>query len=184
MIKLFISDLEKYKRYSNSKSSLLLILTTQGLWALFVYRIFSSVYKSKLPNIIKRPFLFFGVFIQKNIEIITGITLPYSATIGKAFYIAHYGNIIIHPSAIIGDNCNISQGVTIGVSGFGELRGVPKIGDNVYIGANSVVVGKIEIKDNCIIGACSLVKESLKSNSKVLGVPARIIGTSKTNSYI
>ncbi|MDY2587160.1 MULTISPECIES: serine O-acetyltransferase [Winogradskyella] len=180
----FKSDLIKYKRYSDNKPSIVLMLTTQGLWALFVYRFSNKIFKSKIFPVIKKPLLVLAVFWQKWIEIITGISIPYSVTIGHSFYIGHFGNIIINSKAIIGDNCNISQGVTIGVSGKGERRGVPTIGNNVYIGANAVIVGKVTIGDNVVIGANSLVVEDLEANNTYLGVPAKKISNRTSSGYI
>lgn len=180
---MFFSDLEKYKKYSN-KSFVLLILTNQGLWALFIYRIFNKVYYSNIPKQFKKILLLFGVFCQKSIEIITGISIPYKAKIGHSFYIGHFGGIIINANAIIGNNCNISQGVTIGVSGRGEKRGVPEIKNNVYIGANAVIAGKIKIGNNCVIAANSLVVTSLEDNITALGVPAKVINKNSSKGYI
>ncbi|MBU2952136.1 serine acetyltransferase [Tamlana agarivorans] len=180
----FSSDLKKYKKYSKNKSLLVLILTNQGLWALFVYRISNAVYHCKLPKIIIKVLLVFAVISQKWIEIITGISLPYTAQIGAGFYIGHFGGVIINPSAKIGTNCNISQGVTIGVSGRDGKRGVPIIGNNVYIGANAVIAGKIVVGDNCVIGANSLVNVSVEENKTVLGVPAKVISDNTSKNYI
>jgi len=184
-MKAFKLDIEKYKKYSNnSRSAILLILTTQGLWALFVYRLSNGIYRSKLPKILKKIFLLGAVFSQKSIEVLTGISLPYAATIGPRFYIAHHGHIIIHPKAIIGENCNIAQGVTVGVSGRGSKRGVPVIGNNVFIAANAVVAGKISIGDNSVIGANSLVVSNVESATTVVGVPAVVINNNNSEGYI
>lgn len=183
-MKKFLLDIHKYKQYSGDKSSVLLCLTTQGLWALFVYRIGNAIYVSKLPKLLKRIFLVITVFYQKIIEVTTGISLPYAASIGTHFYIAHFGQIIIHPNAIIGDNCNISQGVTIGVSGRGEKRGIPIIGNNVFIAANAIVVGAITVGDNVVIGANSLVLRDVDSDTTVLGVPAVVINNNNSEGYI
>lgn len=183
MFVVFKKDLEKYKRYSN-KSSIVLILTTQGLWALYIYRFFNAIYLGSLPKAIKKPLLLSAVFFQKVIEILTGISIPYSARIGNSFYIGHFGGIFINAKAIIGNNCNISQGVTIGVSGRGEKRGIPIIKDNVYIGANAVIAGKIEIGNNCVIAANSLVTSSVKENCTVMGVPATVINRNSSKGYI
>ena len=128
--------------------------------------------------------MIFCTLSQKWIEIITGISLPYSAKIGSHFYIGHFGNIIINPKVVIGNNCNISQGVTIGVNGRGDARGTPILGDNVYIGANAVIVGNIVIGDNAVIGANSLVIENIKEYTTVLGVPAKEINTNGSKGYI
>ena len=180
---MFTSDISKYKNYSG-KSSIVLFLTTQGLWAIFVYRVSNYIFKSKLPGIIKKPLLLLTIIFQKWIEIITGISIPYSCSIGHSFYIGHFGGIIINANAIIGDNCNISQGVTIGVSGRGDKRGVPEIGNNIYIGANAVIAGKIIIGNNCAIAANSLVIESASDNSTLIGVPAKVINNLGSKGYI
>jgi len=183
-MKTFKLDIEKYKKYSDNKSTILLMLTTQGLWALFVYRISNGIYRSGLPKILKKILLLGAVFFQKTIEVLTGISLPYAATIGPRFYIAHHGHIIIHPKAILGENCNIAQGVTVGVSGRGAKRGVPVIGNNVFIAANAVIAGKINIGDNSVIGANSLVVSDVENGTTVVGVPAVVINNNNSEGYI
>ena len=126
----------------------------------------------------------FCVWNQKGIEIITGISIPASASIGHSFYIGHFGGVIINSNAIIGNNCNFSQGVTIGVSGLNEKRGVPILADNIYIGANATLAGKIKINDNVLIGANSLVVDDVTENSMMLGVPAQKISEKGSKGYI
>lgn len=183
MLNIFKSDIKRYKQYSR-KSSFILLITQQGLWALFVYRINNMIYKSKMIGGLKKIFLSVGTIVQKLMEIITGISLPYAATIGHSLYIGHYGGIVINPNAVIGDNCNISQGVTIGISGRGDFRGVPKIGNNVYIGVNAVIAGNISIGDNVVIAANSLVVKSVSSNITVMGVPATKASNNNSEGYI
>ena len=180
---LFLTDIKKYKDYSG-KSSLVLLLTTQGLWAICVYRISNHIYKSTLPRIIKKPLLFLSIIFQKWIEIVSGISIPYSCAIGHSFYIGHFGGIIFNSKTVIGNNCNISQGVTIGISGRGANRGVPILGNNIYIGANAVLAGKIIVGNNCVIAANSLVVESVNDNATVLGVPAKEINQLGSKGYI
>jgi len=183
MFSKFKKDIAKYKDYSNT-NSLVLLLTQQGLWALFVYRISNSIYVSKMPTVFRRLLLIPCLISQKSIEILTGISLPYASSIGERFYIGHFGGIIINANAVIGNNCNISQGVTIGISGIEDKRGVPIIGNNVYIGANAVVAGKISVGDGAVIGANSLVTKDVLSNTTVLGVPAIKINEHNSNGYI
>lgn len=181
---MFKKDIDKYKKYSGGKSTILLILTTQGLWALFWYRIFSKLYTSKTPIFSSKIILIFYIPIQKLMEVLTGISIPYTAQIGHSFYIAHFGQIIIHPKAVIGYNCNISQGVTIGISGRGDKRGVPIIGNNVYMGANSTVVGKIKVGSSVCIGANSLVIKDIEESISICGVPAVKISNNNSDNYI
>lgn len=179
----FSKDIKRYKQYSH-RGTLVLLLTQQGLWALCVYRLFNAIYRSKLPKIFKIVFLWIGTLKQKWIEIITGITIPYTATIGEGFYIGHHSGIIINARAVIGTHCNISQGVTIGVSGRGEHRGVPTIGNRVYMGANAVIAGAITVGDGAVIGANSLVVKDVPAGVTVVGVPAQVVSTKDSKEYI
>ncbi|WP_454245651.1 serine O-acetyltransferase [Psychroflexus sp. MBR-150] len=172
----------KYKKYGGNFFSILFF--TQGFWALIQYRFANYIYTSKLPVFFKKMILFFCLIWQKWIEILTGISIPASVNIGQSFYIGHFGNIIINSKCIIGDNCNISQGVTLGVSGQGEKRGTPTLGNNIYIGANVVIAGKINIGNNVIIGANSLVNKSIPNNSIAIGVPAKVVKEIDKNAYL
>ncbi len=179
----FGGDIEKYRAYSG-KNTFVLLLTQQGLWAIGTYRCLNGIFRSKLPGFLKALLLAIGLVWQKWIEILTGISLPYSAKVGSRFYIGHFGGIIINANSVIGDNCNISQGVTLGVSGRGEKRGVPVIGNNVYIGAGATVAGKITVGDNVVIGANSLVVSNIPEGVTVLGVPAQIVSENDSKEYI
>ena len=178
---LIASDYRKYKKYGGHFFSI--VFLTQGFWAIFQYRIAHFCYRLKIP-IIKHILLIICLLWQKLIEIITGISIPSSVQIGHSFYIGHFGGIIINAKSVIGDNCNLSQGVTIGVSGREASRGVPVIGDNVYIGANAVVAGKITIGNNCVIAANSLVVNTFEDGVTLLGVPAKKVNHNSSKGYI
>lgn len=182
MFSLLKTDYNKYKKYGGSFFSI--IFFTQGFWAIFQYRFASTIYQSKLPNFIKNVLLFICLIWQKIIEITTGISIPASVSIGHSFYIGHFGNIIFNANTSIGNNCNVSQGVTFGVSGTNERRGAPTLMNNVYIGANAVIAGKILIGNNVVVGANSLVNRSVEDNSVVVGVPAKVIKNIEKNPYI
>jgi serine O-acetyltransferase len=94
--------------------------------------------------------------------------------IGKGFYISHFGIIVVSPEAIIGDNCNVAHGVTIGVTRRGKKIGAPTIGNCVWIGTGSIIVGKINIGDNVLIAPGSFVNVNVPSNSIVIGNPCII----------
>lgn len=181
MFKKIRQDYSKYSQYGGNFISI--IFFTQGFWAIFQHRIAYSCHTLKIP-VVKHVLLIICLIWQKLIEILTGISIPYSAKIGSHFYIGHFGGIIINANAIIGNNCNISQGVTIGVSGRGDNRGVPTIGNNVYIGANAVVAGKIDVGDNCVVAGNSLLVSSIEDNVTVAGVPAVVINNNTSKDYI
>ncbi len=176
------SDYNKYRKYG--ANFFVILFFTQGFWASLQYRIAHYCYN----KITLQPFRFVFKSIlflwQKVIEITTGISIPASAKIGHSFYIGHFGSIIFNKDTVIGNNCNVAQNVTIGVSGLGENRGVPVIGNNVYIAANSVIAGKIVVEDNVLIGACSLVTTDVKAGCTVVGVPAVIVSENGSNGYI
>ncbi len=97
-----------------------------------------------------------------------GIQIPRTVEIGEGFYIGHSGGITISGAAKFGNNVNISQQVTVGVSGKGEKRGVPIIGDNVYIAPGAKIFGKIKIGNNVKIGANAVVYKNIPDNAIVV----------------
>ena len=114
-----------------------------------------------------------------------GFQIPYNTKIGYGFYIGHCGRIIINPKTIIGNNCNIATGVTIGQTNRGKKKGTPVISDNVWIGTGAILVGKIHIGKNVLIAPNSFVNIDIPDNSLVIGNPARVIfKENATDGYI
>jgi serine O-acetyltransferase len=108
--------------------------------------------------------------------------IPASADIGKNVKLGYWGlSIVIHSNSKIGNNCLIAQNVTIGRN-LGD-KTVPIIGNDVYIGAGSVIFGEIIIGDNVIIGSNSVINKNIPSNCTVLGNPMRIIETNRQKKY-
>ena len=110
-----------------------------------------------------------------------GIEIGRQATIGPGFYIGHFSGIFVAPESRIGRNCNISQGVTIGISGQGERRGCPVIGDNVYLAPGAKVFGKITIGNNVKIGANAVIHKDIPDNAVVVLDPGFKIISFKGN---
>lgn len=113
-----------------------------------------------------------------------GINIPFITQIGKGFYIGHFGCIVVNQGTIIGNNVNISQGVTIGAANRGEKAGIPAIGDEVYIGPGAKVFGAIKVGNNVAIGANAVVTHDVPDNAVVGGVPARIISMEGAKGYV
>lgn len=177
------ADIRRYSEMSK-RPPLVDFLIAQGLWALLQYRLAHAVYRSRLPGWFKKILLAFFMLWQKWIEVVAGICLPYAAEIGPGFYIGHFGHIILHPDVVVGANCNIAQGVTLGISGRGEHRGAPVIGERVYIGANATVAGKIRVGSDVVIGANSLVNRDVPDHCTVVGVPAAVVSEKGSEGYI
>lgn len=172
----FLEDVARYRAHHDG-SLLKVLLLEQGVWALLQYRISSGVYRSALPAVAKAPALLLCVVGHKLAETVTGFSLPYSADIYPGLYLGHYGPTLVNADATVGAGCNISQGVSIGVSGQGAERGAPVIGKHVYIGAGAVVVGPITVGSGSVIAANSLVARDVAPGTTVIGVPARRAGT-------
>lgn len=179
----FSRDVAKYRRL-NGGSALKQVLTEQGLWALFEYRISAAVYRSQLPTFIKWPLRLVLTLWHKMIEITTGICLPCTVVAGPGLHLPHTGLRVLNSGVVLGADCCVSQGVTIGVSGRGEKRGVPRIGDRVYFGVNAVVVGKIVVGDDVMIGANSLVNRDVPAHCTVAGVPANVVSQKGSEDYL
>jgi serine O-acetyltransferase len=110
-----------------------------------------------------------------------GIEIPRAASIGPGLYISHFGGIVISSAAVIGRNAAISQGITIGVSGQGDKAGVPMIGDDVYIAPGACLFGRIRVGNNVKIGANSVVYRDIPDNAIVVLDPGYRIVSMKGN---
>lgn len=108
-----------------------------------------------------------------------------SDNIGPGLYIGHAHNINVNPDTIIGKNCNLNKGCTLGRENRGIREGAPVLGDNVWIGTNSVVVGKVYIGNDVLVAPNAYVNFDVPDHSIVLGNPGRIIKKENaTDSYI
>ena len=103
-----------------------------------------------------------------------GLEISWRTRIGKGLYVGHPYNITINEATVIGENCNIHKGVTIGQENRGSRKGTPTIGNGVWIGINSTVVGKITIGDDVMIAPNSFVNRDVPSHSIVIGNPCVI----------
>lgn len=177
IISLINSDL---KRYSRGGNFLKCYITIPG----FKYTVFLRLIQCTE----KRRWLFpLTILLKVKLLLMQrhyGIQIPSATRIGKGFYIGHYGTIIVNAKAIIGDNVNISQGVTIRQANRGQHKGVPVIGNEVYIGPGAKIVGKVVIGNNVAIGANAVVTNDVPDNACVAGVPARIINMRGAEGYV
>ena len=105
----------------------------------------------------------------------THIQIELGTKIGEGFYIGHLGRVIINEDAVIGKNCNIATGVTIGQTNRGPRKGAPTIGDSCWIGTNAVIVGNIAIGSDVLIAPLAYVNFDVPDHSIVIGNPGRII---------
>jgi serine O-acetyltransferase len=153
-------------------------LTDPGFRYMYLLRKGSKCYKYSIKG------LFYRILIRRY-KYKYGFQIPVTTQIGEGFYIGHFGTIVINHDVKIGSNCNITHGVTIGQANRGKLKGCPALGDKVWIGAGSVIVGKINIGSNVLIAPNSYVNFDIPDNSLVLGNPAKIVERDNpTEGYI
>lgn len=146
--------------------------TRRGLWVMAVYRFGNWRYGIR-NRVIRMPFSFVYKLLKVFSEILTGIELPCEVKLGRRFRIDHFGGIVISGDAVFGDDCIIRNGVTVGLRHTGE-RGAPVIGDRADIGAGAKILGSIRIGDDVAVGANAVVIADVPSNSIAVGVPAKV----------
>jgi serine O-acetyltransferase len=154
----------------------------QGLWVMAVYRLGRWRYGFR-HRIVRAPLSLLYKLAFKFIQIVTGIELPCEAALGKRCRIDHFGGIVVSGDAVLGDDVVIRNGVTIGLRRAG-IRGSPKIGNRVDIGAGAKILGSITVGDDSIIGANAVLLEDMPPNSVAIGVPARILARRSENSVL
>lgn len=173
-----------YKRCGIRKVSFWVLLKTfifmpnPGLKFLTIFRL--TQYFRKRNRLM---FYFFFLWLR-NLKVKYGYDISYRTQIGEGFYIGHFGNVVIHGDTKIGTNCNISQGITFGISNSGSHIGVPKIGNNVFVGPGACVFGAITIGNHVTIGANAVVTEDVPDYHTVLSGKTTIINKDLSSFYI
>lgn len=167
LIEHFKSDIESVKRRDPAaKNTLEIILTYSGLHAVAAYRVSHFFYT-------KRMYLTARV-ISQAARFFTGIEIHPGAQIGKGLFIDHGMGVVIGETTIIGDNCLIYQGVTLGGTGKERGKRHPTLGNNVMVGAGARVLGPFKVGNNVKIAANAVVLEEIPDNCTAVGVPARV----------
>ncbi len=150
-----------------AKSSLEVFLLYPSVHALIWYRIAHALYNRK-HYILARG-------LSQLARFFTGIEIHPGAKIGKGLFIDHGMGVVIGETAEIGDHVTIYHGATLGGTGKHKGKRHPTVGNNVIIGAGAKVLGPIYLGDNVKVGANSVVLKDVPTNSTAVGIPARII---------
>jgi len=171
-------DRAKYLRFVKGAQrrpllSLFKIYSLPGFQAIAVHRFGQWV--AITPRIFRIILVPLHILLHTWIRIAWGIDIIRTAKIGPSFYIGHFGGIVVSGAAVIGENCSISHGVTIGVGGSGERSGAPTIGSGVYIGPGAKIFGKIRIGDGAKVGANAVINRDIASGATVYLSPGFVI---------
>lgn len=148
--------------------------TKPGFRALAVYRF--GVWRMTIRNkLLRAPLSVIYRWGFRRVRNRYGIEFPYSIQAGRRIVIEHQSAIVIHGNVVLGDDCIIRQGVTIGNRHPSEPFGAPKLGRGVNVGAGAKLLGAISIGDFANIGANAVVLKDVPENVTVVGIPARPI---------
>src|SRR5262249_47225381 len=140
----------------------------------FYLRLCQYLYTQR-PRILAWPLYILCRRIFTHYRYKFGVSIPHATSIGRGLYLGHLRDVVISDRAVIGDNCNISQGVTIGQSYRGARRGTPVVGNNVYIGPGAKIIGAVCIGDGAAVGANCVVTKDVPRSAVVVGVPGRVV---------
>lgn len=140
-----------------------------GLHAVIYHRIAHWFFKHNMK--------FIARWVSQHARHKTGIEIHPGATIGRGLLIDHGMGVVIGETAVVGDNCTIYQGVTLGGTGKHTGKRHPTIGNNVMVGSGAKVLGPFTVGDNAKIAAGAVVLDTVPENATAVGVPARIIYT-------
>jgi serine O-acetyltransferase len=168
MFQTFKDDLAVvFERDPAATSRLEVILTYAGFHALIAYRLSHRLHEWRVP--------FVPRVISQVARFLTGVEIHPGAQIGRGFFIDHGMGVVVGETAEVGDYVTLFQGVTLGGTGKERGKRHPTLGNHVVVGAGAKILGGIRIGDNVKIGSNSVVLKSVPANSTVIGVPGRII---------
>lgn len=156
-----------FNRDPAATNRLEVIFTYSGFHVLLAHRVAHWLLQRKVP--------FFPRLISQVARWLTGVEIHPDATIGPGFFIDHGMGVVIGETTEIGSYVTLCQGVTLGGTGKERGKRHPTLGHHVVVGAGAKVLGGIRVGDNVKIGANSVVLRTVPSNSTVVGNPGRII---------
>ena len=150
------------------------VTTYPGFHALIIHRVAHICWMNQ--------FNWLGRFVSHIGRWLTGIEIHPGATIGRRFFIDHGMGVVIGETAIIGDDCTLYHGVTLGGTSWDKGKRHPTLKNNVVVGAGAKVLGPIEIGENARIGSNSVVVKPVPAEATVVGIPGRIIDTDRSQA--
>ena len=146
------------------------------LYVIFMYKGFHSLVFHRIAHWFYKCHLFFlARLISQIARFFTGIEIHPGAKIGRRLFIDHGMGIVIGETATIGNDCTIYHGVTLGGTGKDKKKRHPDLGDNVLVGCGAKILGPIKIGDNVKIGANSVVLKDVQKNTTIVGIPGKEI---------
>jgi serine O-acetyltransferase len=178
---LIVSDLWRHAGRTGREVFLMHLLCTPGFRYTVLLRLYAWSRATRWCALGTRQTI---VLLLHRYSIRFGIDISRDVRIGSGFYIGHFGGIVVNHGVVIGDNCNLSQGVTLGQVNRGERVGCPIIGNNVYIAPGAKIIGRVHVGDDTAIGANAVVLSDVAPHTSVGGIPARPISDQGSAGYV
>lgn len=175
------ADLYRKAGRTDSKTFLRTLLTDMGFKHVFWLRVTGHLRKQKATRYTLYPL---ARAIYERYQYKHQVWIPPTTQIGPGLFINHVGNIIVNGRAVIGKNCNLACGTTIGQTNRGAHSGVPHIGDNVFIAQGARIIGGVTIGHNAAIGTNAVVIRDVPDNAVVATQPGTIISYRGSSGYV
>ncbi len=175
------ADLYRKTQQTDGRSFVRALLTDMGFKHVFWFRLSNFMQGQRGLSRLTYPFV---RLVYRHYQHKHGVWIPPNSRIGPGLLLEHLGDVVVNGRAVIGKNCNLANGVTIGQTNRGKRRGTPTIGDNVFIGPGAKILGGIRIGNNVAIGANCVVVDDVPDNAVVAAQPGQIISYSGTAGYV
>ncbi len=168
-------EIESIKRRDPAaRSSLEIVLAYPGFHAVQFHRLSHRLYERKL---------FLPARLVSHLgRFLTGIEIHPGASIGERVFIDHGMGVVIGETAIVGDDCTLYQGVTLGGTGKERGKRHPTLGSDVTVGVGAKILGDIVIGDGARIGGGAVVLRDVPAHTTAVGIPARAVGWTDPHS--
>jgi serine O-acetyltransferase len=156
-----------FERDPAARTTFEILTTYPGIHAVLVHRISHRLSNAGLKWLAR--------MLSNVARLLTGIEIHPGAQIGRRFFIDHGMGVVIGETAVIGDDCTLYHGVTLGGTSWQKGKRHPTLGNDVVVGAGAKVLGPIEIGDGARIGSNAVVVKSVPAGSTVVGVPGKLV---------
>jgi len=163
-----------FDRDPAARSGFEVLTTYPGLHAVLMHRGAHFIWNS--------GFRWLARVLSNIARLFTGIEIHPGAVIGRRFFIDHGMGVVIGETAVIGEDCTLYHGVTLGGTSWEKGKRHPTLGRDVVVGAGAKVLGPIEIGDGARIGSNSVVVKSVPAGSTVVGVPGHVVEPPSTDA--
>lgn len=145
-----------------------------GFQAVAVHRF--GTWRMRVKNkLLRAPLSVTYRALYRGVRNFYGIELPYTVQLGRRVVFEHQHGIVVHGSTVIGDDCIIRQGVTLGLRSLDRLDEAPVLGRGVNVGAGAKVIGPVRVGDGAAIGANAVVLKDVPAGALAIGVPAELV---------